>query len=81
MGYSMRTASYRYTEWASFICGKYLLDPLNCTESSAPDWNNVWGIELVRLRRPCSFPLVRFAFTPWFFCRPSCAAGPVPCAL
>ena len=47
MGYSMRTSQYRYTEWASFKCGAHLQDPLNCTVTSAPDWENVWGIELV----------------------------------
>eukprot|EP00911_Craspedida_sp_UC1_P002859 UC1_evm4s2093 len=46
MGYSMRTDIWRYTEWAKFACGPHLNDPLNCTYSSAPDWENVWGIEL-----------------------------------
>jgi arylsulfatase A-like enzyme len=35
MGYSIRTAQYRYTEWIKF-------DHITAT----PDWNDLWGVEL-----------------------------------
>jgi hypothetical protein len=42
MGYSMRTAEYRYTEWAAFPCGRFLDDPMKCTSSSDPRWDLVY---------------------------------------
>jgi hypothetical protein len=46
MGYTMRTANYRYTEWCDFKCGKFQMDPMKCNESFTPLWDKVRGVEL-----------------------------------
>ena len=43
-------AVWRYTEWAAFPCGDYLHDPMNCTESSEPRWDELMGVELYSVR-------------------------------
>ena len=40
------SAEWRYTEWAHFPCGAFLDDPMNCTSSSDPRWDLVYGVEL-----------------------------------
>jgi iduronate 2-sulfatase len=46
MGYSMRTGTYRYTEWCKFSCLHSVMDPMKCNESFAPLWDTVQGVEL-----------------------------------
>ena len=48
MGYSLRTAEWRYTEWAAFPCGRFLDAPMNCTSSADPRWDLVYGRELYK---------------------------------
>ena len=46
MGYSMRTPKYRFTQWVRFNCGAFLNAPMACNQSSAPQWDELLGVEL-----------------------------------
>jgi hypothetical protein len=42
----MRTAAWRYTEWAAFPCGHFLDAPMNGTAAADPRGDLVYGREL-----------------------------------